>query len=102
MAASQAPVAFSGRRQSATRPAATKVSPAVIAKAAVSHGLAVVVAREDERDGDDRLDERDGAREPEPQRPHRRAHGSREVIAAPDSSAFGDEAARAARLDQRP
>ncbi len=38
VAASQAPVAFSGRRQSATRPAPTNVNPAVIAKPAVSHG----------------------------------------------------------------
>ena len=39
MVASRKPVAFSGLRQRATRPASTNESPAVAANTATSHGL---------------------------------------------------------------
>ena len=70
MAASSEPVTLSGRRQSATSPAATNVSPAGIAKPAVEPGARVVVARDDERGRRGGLDEHERGREPEAQRPH--------------------------------
>ena len=78
------PVVFSGRRQRATRPASDEREPGRGGEAGDEPGVRVVVAREDEADGDRRLDERHDARKREAQCPH----GSRSTTASPESSAF--------------
>ena len=68
----QAPVAFSGRRQRATRPAATKVRPATTANAAISHGSGSWWLVKTSATAAAASATANAGRDAEPQHPHRR------------------------------